>query len=183
MKERRLKNLLIIILFIVSFETWAQQGLQMEFTEIDSTQLVVQRQLEYYQLISGNSAFLNEDFALPEFNIQEGNTNNYNLNLDYFSLGNYNITNVSLGSMSTAYSPYYRNGTVLSSAAYRLGEKFTLGGFSYGANSMYSAPFPNKDANTFDAYGSTIFMEYKVSKNFKIGTRVNVQQGGHPPGF
>ncbi len=178
-----MKKLLLISFLFFAFGTMAQQGLQMEFTELDSTQLAVQRQIEYYQLVSGNSAFMNNELALPEFNLQEEYVKRYSLNLDFVALGNYALTGISTGSMNSFYSPYYRNSTVLSSAAYKMGEKFTLGGFSYGANSMHSAPFPNKGANNFDAYGSTLFMEYKVSKNFKIETRVNVQQGGHHPGF
>lgn len=155
----------------------------MEFTELDSSQMVAQRQMEYYQLVSGNSALFVGDFALPELNFQEEYLNRYALNLDFAAISNYNLSGFSVGSMYSFYSPYYRNATILSSAAYKLSDKFTLGGFSYGSNSIHSAPLPNQGMNNFDAYGSTLFMEYKVSKNFRIETRVNVQQGGNHPGF
>jgi hypothetical protein len=80
------------------------------------------------------------------------------------------------------FSPFYQNGMVLSEGAYNFGGKFTFGGFSYGTNSVMSAPLPNQ-MNKFDNYGSTLFMQYKVSKNFKIETRVNINQGGGYPGF
>ena len=58
-----------------------------------------------------------------------------------------------------------------------MADKFKIGGFSYGANSVFSAPFPNQGLNNYDYRGATMFMQYKVSKNFKIETSVNVQQG------
>ena len=77
-------------------------------------------------------------------------------------------------------SPFYQNGTILSQAAYQLSDKFTMGGYSYGTNSIFAAPNANPRANKFNNYGSTLYMQYKVSKNFKIETRVNVSQGGGP---
>ncbi len=155
----------------------------MEFTELDSSQLVAQRQMEYYQLVSGNSALFIGDLELPEVNFQEEYMSRYALNLDFAAINNYNLSGFSAGSMYSFYTPYYRNATVLSAASYKLGDKFTLGGFSYRSNSIHSTPLPNQGMNNFDAYGSTLFMEYKVSKNFRIETRVNVQQGGNHPGF
>jgi len=78
--------------------------------------------------------------------------------------------------MSPFYSPFYQNGRVFSEAAYKIGDKFTFGGFSYGTNPMMMPP-PAPGINNFNRYGSTMFMQYKVGKNFKIETRVNVSQG------
>jgi len=139
--------------------------------------------MEYYQLISGNTGLLDIDIALPEINLREEYIKRYTLDLDLVSLGNYSFTGMSAGSMHSFYNPYYMNASVLSSAAYQLSNKFTFGGFSYGANSMHNPQMPFNANNNFDAYGSTLFMEYKVSKKFKIETRVNIQQGGHHPGF
>ena len=178
-----MKKLIFISLLFIAFVSFAQQGLQMDFTEQDSVQMKLQRQMEYHQLISGLSAFLDEGFKLPEMNFQEEFLKRYTLGLELFPVTNYTFGGFSSGMMNPFHSPFYRNGTILSAAAYQLGDKFTLGGFSYGANSIYSAPHPNQGMNNFDNYGSTLFMQYKVSKNFKIETRVNVQQGGHHPGF
>jgi hypothetical protein len=80
----------------------------------------------------------------------------------------------------TGLSPFLQNETVFSGASYQINDRFTLGGYSFGANSVFSAPFPNQGMNNFDVRGSTMFLKYNVSKNFKIETRVNVTQG---PGF
>ncbi len=158
----------------------------MEFTEQDSAQMKLQRQIEYRQLISGNTFdinFMDKIIELPDFNFQAEYRNRYTLNLNINPITNYSFVGLSSGMTNPFYSPFYGYATVLSAAAYQLGDKFTLGGFSYGTNSIFSSPYPNRGMNNFDSYGSTLFLQYKVSKNFKIETRVNVQQGGQHPGF
>ena len=77
-------------------------------------------------------------------------------------------------------SPFLREGVVLSGASYRLNNRFSMGGYSFGANSIFTAPLPGKGFNQYDVRGSTLFMQYNVSGKFKIETRVSVTQG---PGF
>ncbi|HSM48550.1 MAG TPA: hypothetical protein VK872_12085, partial [Draconibacterium sp.] len=108
----------------------------------------------------------------------------YSLNLNLYNFNNMFNSGFSTGMMNPFYSPFYQNGMVLSEGAYKFSDKFTFGGFSYGANSMMSGPpMPTPGMDKFDRYGSTLFMQYKVSKNFKIETRFNVSQGGRYPGF
>ena len=177
------KHLFFIILVFSGYASFAQQGLQLDFTEQDSIEMKLQRDLEYQQLISGLSNFFVDDIKLPDLNFQEEFRNRYKVSFDFSPIAQTNFYGFSSGMGNSFPSPFYSNGQIFSSAAYQISDKFTFGGFSYGANSVFSAPLPNQQMNNFDNYGSTLFMEYKVSKNFKIETRVNVQQGGHPPGF
>jgi hypothetical protein len=177
------KKLFLISLLLIAFGSFAQQGLQMEFAEQDSVQIKLQRQMEYQRLISGASSFLDEEINLPDINYQQEYLKRYNLNLDLSLPSNYSFSGFTPGMMNSFSLPFFQNAMVFSAAAYQLSDKFTLGGFSYGANSIFSTSPPGQEINNFDSYGSTLFMQYKVSKNFKIETRVNVQQGGHPPGF
>lgn len=158
----------------------------MEFTEIDSAQMKLQRQIEYRQLISGNvfgANLMDEKIELPDFNFLAEYHNRYTINLDVYPVANYSFGGISSGMTNPFYSPFYGNAMVLSAAAYQLGDKFVLGGYSYGTNSIFAAPSSNRGMNNFDSYGSTLFLQYKVSKNFKIETRINVQQRGQHPGF
>lgn len=182
-KEEALKKLVFISLLFIAFGSFAQQGLHMELTEQDSVQMKLQRQMEYQQFISGAANFLAEEIKLPDINLQEEFIKRYSVSLNFSPITNYTFGGFSSGMMSPYHSPFFRNGAILSAAAYQLSDKFTLGGYSYGTNSIFSAPHPSQGVNNFDSYGSTLFMEYKVSKNFKIETRVNVQQGGQHPGF
>ncbi len=168
------------------FGSVAQQGLQMEFTEQDSAEMKLQREIEYRQLISGNvfdTNLLDEKIELPDFDFMAEYHNRYSLNLGMNPIANYSFGGISSGMTNPFYSPFYSNAMVLSAAAYQLGDKFVLGGYSYGTNSIFAAPNPNRGMNNFDSYGSTLFLQYKVSKNFKIETRINVQQNGQHPGF
>jgi len=175
-----LKIIIVQVLFILSLAASAQEGLILKPMEQDSALIKLERQIEYNQLISGQipgELFL-EKIELPKFDYKTEFVKRYSLNYDNYSFNSLPLTGFSLGMMG----PFYQNGMVLSEAAYKVGDKFTFGGFSYGINPMMMPP-PAPGINNFNRYGSTMFMQYKVSKNFKIETRVNVSQGGQYPGF
>ena len=175
-----LKNIPFLFLILISVFATAQEGLILKPMDIDSTLIGVERQLEYQQLISGQipNEMLFEKVELPKFDYKSEYYKRYSINYDMFTFNSMPLTVFSPGMMS----PFYHNGVVLSEAAYKVGDKFTFGGFSYGMNPMMLPP-PAPGINNFNRYGSTMFMQYKVSKNFKIETRVNVSQGGQYPGF
>ncbi|MDX8339974.1 hypothetical protein SLH46_12310 [Draconibacterium sp. IB214405] len=176
-----MRSFFIIFLLLFAVQSIAQQGLQMDFGEVDSTEVIQQRQLEYYNFINGGVAndLLLSDLELPDLDFYEAYRNRYTLHL---SLNPNNIltSGFSFNGDGMITTPFY-NAEMLSSAAYKLGDKFVVGGFSYGANSALSAPLPNQNSSYFDAYGSTMFFQYKVSKKFKIETSINIQQNGHNP--
>ncbi len=178
----KVKNILVLFTFLISVAANAQQGIVMKPLEMDSTQLEMERQLEYRQLISGSQegSLFSEKIKLPGFDERYEFNKRYTLNLDIFAFESFPQMGFSTGATNTFFSPFYHNGMILSDAAYQMGDKFVLGGYSYGANSVFSAPFPNQGMNNYDTYGSTLFMQYKVSKKFKIETRVNVSQGNRP---
>lgn len=181
-----LKNILfLLIMLLIAVTGFAQQDVILMPIEQDSAQIELGKQIEYRQLISGQlpAGLDTETIKLSGFNFHDEFARRYTLNLNMQSFGGIPFSGFSAGSMYPMFSPFYQNGMVLSEAAYKVGDKFTFGGFSYGTNSMMSAPLPNQGMNKFDSYGSTIFLQYKVSKNFKIETRFNVNQGGFYPGF
>lgn len=164
-------------LLIMAQVSFAQEGLQFELPKPDSAQLELERKIMYRQLLGGElpSSLALQPLQLPKFDFKSEMLKRYN----------YNINGLSANSFSPflfdfSLSPFLRNGQVFSAASYNLGNKFVFGGYSFGANSIFSAPFPNQQMNQFDTRGSTLFMQYKVSKNFKIETRVSVTQGTGP---
>ena len=78
-------------------------------------------------------------------------------------------------------SPFFHSGTVFNQAVYRLNEKFTLGGNSFGVNSLFSAPLPRRGGNQWETRGASMFMQYKVNKNFRIETRISVTGNSYYP--
>jgi hypothetical protein len=146
-----------------------------ELPEQDSMELEAERSLLYRQFLAGISPIgdLMEPVTLPDFSFNDALAQRWN----------YNLTNNSFnpllfnGFSGISPLPYLRNGTIFSEGSYQLNEKFRLGGYSFGGNSIFSAPFPNQNRNNYDFRGSTLFMEYKVSDKFKIQTSVSVSQG------
>lgn len=166
-----------LLIFIVAFMQSQSQILMP--LEKDSAQIELERQMEYFRLIGSRpeSSPLLAEFELPTFDLSAGYDNPYKVSFDFFALKALPLNNFASSLFFPGYSPFFANGKILSEAAYQLGDKFILGGYSYGVNSVLSAPFPAGGNTLFDHYGSTLFMQYKVSKNFKIETRVNVSQG------
>lgn len=183
MREKKVKTIQIIsflLLLLGGASAQAQEKLMPVMPVEDSTQLLLERQILYKQLISGtleNNEIYNVP-QLPKFDFNANIAQRISINPS----GMLHTTTFS-GFMPGQFpgAPFLRNGSVFSVASYQLNDKFTVGGYSFGANSIFSAPLPNQGMNQFDTHGSTLFMQYKVSKNFKIETRVSVTQG--PGGY
>lgn len=180
--EDNVRKLLILLLIFLSLAARAQEGLAPLTTEpeTDSVQLAVERQLMYHQLLNGTpeNELFSQPFELPQFDFNETLMNHWNINFNDLSWNPHNFSRFGYGYFGIHPSPFVRNGTVFSAGEYQFSDKFKIGGFSYGANSVFSAPLPKQGLNNnYDFNGASMFMQYKVSKNFKIETRVNVQQG------
>lgn len=179
-----LKNILAFLITLFSLGSFAQQGKILMPLETDSLQLEIEKQIEFRQLVSGEFShnLLHETIKLPGFDLQAEFAKMHSLSPDLHNFNNMYNPFITSGMFTPFYSPFYQNGMILSEGAYKFNEKIIFGGFSYGANSMMSGP-PVPGINKFDRYGSTLFMQYKVSKNIKIETRFNISQGGRYPGF
>lgn len=174
---------LILILFVGFFgRSFAQEPLMPLVAEKDSAELMVERQLMYNQLLSGVHPLgeVMESVQLPSFNFQEEMGRRWSYALPENTFNYWSFRQFSPGFFNAGLSPFLRDETVFSGSAYQINDRFTLGGYSFGANSVFTAPFPNQGMNSFDVRGSSMFLKYNVSKNFKIETRVNVI---HSPGF
>lgn len=171
-----MKYLAIIVLFVLSLSSLAQQGLVMDFGEIDSTELQVQKNIEYQNFINGSLAeqLMMEDLRLPPWDLMNNFKTNFSLDLNSFRqvqpLSGYL-------NLFTSSSPYFFNNEIFSEAAYKVSDKFVFGGFSHGTKVPLVAP-PMPANSYFNTHGSTMFMQYKVSKNFKIETSVSVGNNG-----
>ena len=67
--------------------------------------------------------------------------------------------------------PYGFRGTLFNQAVYRVSDKLVMGGSSYGLNRPFQPPLPGKGWST---RGASLFMEYRISNNIRIGTHVSV---------
>ena len=79
--------------------------------------------------------------------------------------------------------PLFYGGTmaVFNQATYQFSDRLRMGGNSFGVNPPWVAPGLPGGQNRYDFRGASLFMEYKVSKNFRIETRVSVSGSPHSP--
>jgi hypothetical protein len=77
------------------------------------------------------------------------------------------------------YFPF--SGTVFNQAIYQATDKLKIGGNSFGINSFLHTPLPGIDAGNYDYRGMSVFMEYKISKNFRIGGSISVAGSPYQP--
>ncbi len=70
--------------------------------------------------------------------------------------------------------PFGGTGSVFSEATYSLNQKLTIGGNSFGILSPLSPAPGVSGTNRYELRGATLFMEYKVNKNFRIGAGITV---------
>lgn len=87
-------------------------------------------------------------------------------------------SNKSLGStdldFNFAYSPFFSSGKIFNLASYHINDKFSFGGNSFGMQSVFDRPTLNPAIQNISTKGASMYMQYKVSKNFRIETRVSV---------
>ncbi len=176
-----MKTGLLFIFILLGTGAFAQQGPQLMLPEEDS--LAVGMENPAIPQPEMNKSDLFYSIEPVPLNIDQAYFNRYVVNPGILEMPKISFIPETSFMLNT---PFYSNGQIFGGSATQLNDKLIIGGFSYGANSVFSAPLPNQKNSYFDTYGSTMFMQYKVSKNFKIETRVSV---GHnegpppPPGF
>ena len=177
-------KILILFLFTASLQSIAQQTEILMPLEQDSTQIQLGKQIEYRQLISGQMfpELFGETITLTGFDFDKEFAKRYGFSFDLYSFAHLPLSGFSAGALNPLFSPFNQNGMVLSEGAYKINNRFTFGGYSYGTTPM-NLPPPMPGMNDFSRYGNTMFMQYKVGKNLKIETRFNISKGGGYPGF
>lgn len=125
-----------------------------------------------------NNTLLTNNLQAISFTDQLGNVPHFTLNEQALEMPQ--LTYIPASSLSYP-SPFYYNAQIFGGSSTQLNDKITIGGFNYGTSSLLSAPLPKANNSYFDTYGSTLFMEYKVSKSIKIETRVSVGHSNRGP--
>ena len=81
---------------------------------------------------------------------------------------------ISNQSVRIGYDPMFSQFSIMNQARYQINDKFSIGGNSFSGSSIFN-PMPiNRPFSEMEIKGASMFMEYKVSKKFKIETRVSV---------
>jgi len=105
----------------------------------------------------------------------------YRKNLDFKKyLNNPIITSFQLNSLGNYFNPFLTNETIFNQSLYRLGDRLSFGGNSFGARSVFDRPVLNPEIQDMNIKGATMFIQYKVSDKFKIETRVSISNRKSP---
>ncbi len=72
----------------------------------------------------------------------------------------------------------FQHGTVFNQATYQITDRFSMGGNSFGAHSIFEIPQLNSTIQEMSVKGASMFMQYKFSNNFKVQTRVSISNHG-----
>lgn len=116
----------------------------------------------------------------PEFGQKLFGSNNQNFDFSSLKLGS-NKGLISSSSFSVpGYFPYFDNQAVFNQSTYRLNERFSFGGGSFGARSFARQPVLNPAIEDMDIKGASLFFQYKISDKVKIETRVSVSDRKSP---
>jgi len=116
--------------------------------------------------------------VLPVFDVGLFKTHEWNIAVGSETSALYSFPIYSGGSPS--FLPFFSSSRLFHHATYRLNDKFMLGGSSFGANSIHSLSRALPGSNNWDTRGASMFMEYKVNRNFRIETRISVTGSQFP---
>ena len=146
------------------------------------------RKVDVSQLSVNRPVLFDDSFSLAGINSVDQSLfhqpllPDYNKNLDLNKYSNSNKI-YSESFSTTGYRgimPFYTTGTIFNQAAYRLNDRFTIGGNSFGAQSIFDQPLINSSMQNMSIKGASMFMQYKVTKNFKVEARVSISNHQTP---
>lgn len=147
----------------------------------------IQRGKEARQLILEKSKLFDGSFSIEGINLIDKSMfhqpllPDYTKNLDFkkYSVAS-NVTSYSYSSTGFSFNPFFISGQVFNQSIYRLNDHFSFGGNSFGAQSVFDQPKMNATIQDMSTKGASMFLQYKVSDQFKIQTRVSISNHQSP---
>ena len=106
-----MKKLFLILFTFYFLFSYAQEPLMPVFAENDSVAKAAERQLMYYQLLSGTLPLgdLMEPMQLPEFNFQGEMAKRWSYNVQDNPMNFWSLEDYSPGLPGAGFSPFLRN--------------------------------------------------------------------------
>lgn len=139
-------------------------------TEVDARQLNMEKPL-----------FLENSFPMDEIILFDKATFNQPLLPDYTRNLNFKkysgISGLAAESFSLTglgFFPFFQSGSIYNQATYKLNDRFTFGGNSFGVRSVFDQPKMNSSIRDMSTKGASMFMQYKISNSIKVETRISI---------
>ncbi len=132
-------------------------------------------------VLFGDSYSTNKISLIDPFLFHQPLLTDYRKNLGFLkSLNTPNVSSEAFSISGFGFSPLYSGGVVFNQSSYRMNDRLTFGGNSFGAQSVFDQPRMNSSMQNMSTKGASVFMQYKVSKNFKVETRVSISNHQSP---
>jgi len=147
----------------------------------------LQGEVDSRQLSVGKPLFSDDLFSPLELNLFDNTLFNqpllpsYIRNLDF--LKNLNTSRIAVNSYTYSgfvFSPFISSARIFNQETYRLNNRLSFGGNSFGAQSVFDMPNLNPSIQDMNTKGASLFMQYKVSKKFKVEGRVSITNRSNP---
>ncbi len=132
-------------------------------------------------LIFDNSFASGENFSIDPLMFHQPLLPDYTKNLDFKKyLNTQSYSTQAFSPIRYGFSPFFSNGTIFNQSIYKVSDRFSYGGNSFGAQSIFDQPKLNPSVQEMSTKGASMFMQYKVSKNIKVETRISISNHQSP---
>jgi hypothetical protein len=174
--------ILLVISSCAAFYSYAQEEIRFDSIPKIQNESELRMPVMEKPFIFENS-YSNKDLHLFDKQIfNQPLLHDFAKNLDFKKyLNNTGLTIETSTISGIVFSPFFANNAIFNQASYRMNDRFTFGGNSFGAQSVFEAPKMNSNFQDMSIKGASMFLQYKVSDKFKIETRISIS-GHQSPG-
>ena len=177
-----IRIILILISSCTVFWATAQEEIFSDSISKKHPELLIQQPSIERSSMLDATTFPNEMNALNYSSFDQPFLPVPNKNLDFLKyLNPSKQISLSYSFLGTSFNPLYPFGFIFNQSAYRLNDRFLIGGNSFGAQSVFDSPKLNSSIQNMSIKGASLFMQYKVSDHFKVETRVSISNGRSTP--
>jgi len=171
-----LKKIILITILFFPVILNAQEQLTSPLSGLDTLKFSVPVLYEPGLSLSGSFSDLfltelNSTLNIPSFDFSDILKDKWQVN--------YAVSRFSYFPSGIFHFPYPGTGMIFNQATWQASPKLTIGGNSFGISSPFHAPLPATSPGNYNTRGMSVFLEYKIGKNLRIGGGVTVN--GHQP--
>ena len=142
---------------------------------------------EARQLIPKKPTVFDDSFSKEGFHMVDKSMfnplhfSNFSKNPDFSKQMNQSkISSESFSIQGFGFSRFYSTGAIFNQVTYRLNDRLSFGGNSFGAQSVFEQPKMNSTIQDMSMKGASVFMQFKISDKFKVETRVSIYNQQSP---
>ncbi|HZL08389.1 MAG TPA: hypothetical protein VFC65_00210 [Prolixibacteraceae bacterium] len=128
-----------------------------------------------------------DSFSMDEINLRDLSLFSqpllpeYNKNLDFLHhLNSSGLSTESFSMTGFGISPFFSTANIFNQATYKLNDRLSVGGNSFGIQSAFDQPKLNPTIQEMSTRGASMFLQYKITDKFKVETRFSITNHRSP---